>query len=236
MSDSFTIDPPEDDMEMLAAEYVLGLLTVAQLPHVVALRQDSTRFDLAVQQWELRFLPLMEALEPITPSPLVWAAIARAIGPARAKAGLWHSLKFWRGFSVAAGALCAALVAAIFLRTPPPVTQAPIATATLASAKQGIFVATVQTVSGGTQLVISPSQVSIPAGKSAELWLIAPGSKPAPLGLLADDRPVSVTIPASKLGGDIRQMELAVSIEPLGGSPTGQPTGPVISAAKFLSL
>ena len=222
-------DPPDDDMEMLAAEYVLGLLTVAQLPHVAAWRHGSSRFDMAVRQWELRLLPLAEALEPVAPSPRVWAAIARVTTPAQTRAGLWNSLKFWRGFSVAAGALCAGLVAAVLLRPLP----APMATATLASAQDGIFVATAQENARGTQLVVSPSQVAIPPGKSAELWLIAPGSKPAPLGLLASDHAVAITIPA---GADIRTAELAVSIEPPDGSPTGQPTGPVIAAAKFLPL
>jgi anti-sigma-K factor RskA len=234
MSDSWDTDPPEDDMEMLAAEHVLGLLTVAQLPHVVAARRGSPRFERAVQLWELRLLPLAEALPPVTPSPLVWAAIARAIAPAPPRAGLWESLKFWRGFSLAAGALCAALFAAVVLHRPSPAPTAPIATATLASMHDGIFVATAQSVPGGTQLVISPVQVTIPAGKSAELWLIAPGAKPAALGLLAGSHPVAITLPSANL--DIRQLELAISIEPPGGSPTGQATGPVIAAAKFLSL
>jgi anti-sigma-K factor RskA len=84
--------------------------------------------------------------------------------------------------------------------------------------------------------VISPAQVAVPAGKSAELWLITPGNKPAPLGLLASDRAVTLTIPAAQLNGNIALAELAVSIEPPGGSPTGQPTGPIISAAKFTPL
>jgi len=76
----------------------------------------------------------------------------------------------------------------------------------------------------------------IPAGKSAELWLITPGNRPAALGLLASGRTVTVTIPAAQLAGNIAMAELAVSIEPAGGSPTGQATGPIISAARFLPL
>lgn len=235
MSESNDFDPPDDDMEMLAAEYVLGLLTVAQLPHVVAWRQGSARFDRAVQQWELRLLPLAEALEPLQPSPRVWAAIAAEIAPAGNFAGPWNSLLFWRGVSVAAGALCAGLIAAILLRSP-PAPPLPAATAMLASKNQGVFVATAQAIAGGTQLVVSPSQVTIPAGRSAELWLITPGNKPLPLGLLAGDRPFAISVPAAELGADLRLAQLAVSIEPPGGSPTGQPTGPVIAAAKFQSL
>jgi len=235
MSDSFEIDPPEDDMEMLAAEYVLGLLTVAQLPHVVALRHGSLRFDRAVQEWELRLLPLTEALAPLQPSPRVWSVIAAAIAPRPVRGGLWNSLMFWRTFSIAAGALCAGLIAGIVSRAP-PAPPVPTATAMLASKTAGVFVATAERTAGGMRLVVSPSQVTIPAGKSAELWLITPGNRPAPLGLLASNRPVAITIPAAQLGADIHLAELAITIEPPGGSPTGQPTGPTIAEAEFNSL
>ncbi len=237
MSGSFDIDPPEDDMEMLAAEYVLGLLTVAQLPHVVALRAGSRRFDNAVNQWEIRLLPFAEAVEAVEPPARIWPAIAAAIAPVSEHSGIWNNLRFWRNFGFGAGVagvgLAAALVAIVSTRVPAP---RPIATVALVSQHEGVFVATAQQTSGGIQLVVSPAQVVVPAGKSAELWLITPGNKPAPLGLLASARPVTVIISASQLSGNIALAELAVSIEPPGGSPTGQPTGPIISAAKFSPL
>jgi anti-sigma-K factor RskA len=237
MSGEFDSDPPEDDMEMLAAEVVLGLLTVAQLPHVVALRQGSTRFDNAVNQWELRLLPLAEAIAPVQPPARIWPAIAAAIAPAPQPAGIWENARFWRNFGFGTALLGTGLVVALIAvlsRTMPP--AAPLATATLVSQHEGVFVATAQRNSAGIQLLVSPAGVVIPAGKSAELWLITPGNKPAALGLLASGRTVAVTIPAAQLAGNIAMAELAVSIEPPGGSPTGQATGPIISAARFLPL
>lgn len=234
MSDIPDTDPPEDDMETLAAEYVLGLLTVAQLPHVVALRSASTRFEQAVQLWEQRLLPLAEALEPVNPGARVWTGISRAIAPRQMRAGFWDSLNFWRGFSVATAAACAALVAGIFLYKPPA--TGPAAAALLASKTEGSFVATLEPAANGARLLIIPSRAVIPAGRSAELWLIAPGAKPAPLGLLEPDRPVAFLLSAGQIPADPRQTELAVSIEPPGGSPTGAATGPIIAAAKFQRL
>ena len=236
MSGEFDSDPPEDDMEMLAAEVVLGLLTVAQLPHVVALRQGSTRFDNAVNQWELRLLPLAETLEPVQPPARIWPAIAAAIAPA-SEPGIWDNIRFWRNFGFGTALLGAALAVALIAvlsRNEPP--APPLATATLVSQHEGVFVATAQRNSAGIQLLVSPAGVVIPAGKSAELWLITPGNRPAALGLLASGRTVAVTIPAAQLAGNIAMAELAVSIEPAGGSPTGQATGPIISAARFLPL
>ena len=123
MSGSSNSDPPEDDMEMLAAEVVLGLLTVAQLPHVVALRQGSTRFDNAVSQWELRLLPLAEAIEPVQPPAHIWRAIAAAIAPASEPAGIWDNIRFWRNFGFGTALLGAALAVALIAvlsRNEPP--------------------------------------------------------------------------------------------------------------------
>jgi anti-sigma-K factor RskA len=237
MSGSIDSDPPEDDMEMLAAEVVLGLLTVAQLPHVEALRQGSARFDNAVNQWELRLLPLAEAVAPVQPPARIWPAIAAAIAPAPQPAGIWNNVRFWRNFGFGTALLGAALAVALIAVLSRPMPPAPpLATATLVSQHEGVFVATAQLNGGGIQLLVSPAGVLIPAGKSAELWLITPGNKPAALGLLASGRTVAVTIPAARLAGNIAMAELAVSIEPAGGSPTGQATGPIISAAKFLPL
>ena len=237
MSGDDGVDPPDDDMEMLAAEYVLGLLSVAQLPHVVAQRQGSVRFDQAVQRWELRLLPLAQAVDAVEPPAGIWRAISAAIAPVQERGGIWDNVRFWRGFGIGAGLLgagfAAALVAALSTSFVP---ARPVATATLVSQHDGVFVATAQQTHAGIQLVISPAQVVVPEGKSAELWLITPGKNPVALGLLESGRPVTVSIPTAELAGNIALAELAVSIEPPGGSPTGQHTGPIISAAKFLPL
>jgi anti-sigma-K factor RskA len=75
-------------------------------------------------------------------------------------------------------------------------------------------------------MIVQPEQVSLPAGKVAELWLIAPQHAPKPLGVLASSGPTVMPLPAG-LAGSV----LAVSLEPPGGSPTGLPTGPVIAEA-----
>ena len=68
------------------------------------------------------------------------------------------------------------------------------------------------------------------------MWLIPPGDKPHSLGLIDPSRPVRITVPKSLLPQVNRDAMLAVSLEPPGGSPTGQPTGPVIANGKLASL
>ena len=61
------------------------------------------------------------------------------------------------------------------------------------------------------------------AGRAYELWLIPDAdAPPQSLGLLPASGRQTVTVPAAL------RTQLAVSIEPAGGSPTGLPTGPVI--------
>ncbi len=69
-----------------------------------------------------------------------------------------------------------------------------------------------------------------------ELWLIPSGGRPQSLGLIVREpagtaQGAAGTCCASQHRGDAR-----VSLEPLGGSPTGQPTGPVIANGKLAAL
>ncbi|AHE57494.1 hypothetical protein NX02_29665 [Sphingomonas sanxanigenens DSM 19645 = NX02] len=73
-------------------------------------------------------------------------------------------------------------------------------------------------------------------GKSAELWVIPAGGQPVSLGLVRPGEMNTLTIRA-----EIRPMingeaTLAISIEPAGGSPTGQPTGPVVAAGRVTRI
>ena len=59
---------------------------------------------------------------------------------------------------------------------------------------------------------------------------------PLPLGVLTADRPAQITIHPAFADQARRDAILAVSLEPPGGSPTGQPTGPVIGSGRLTNL
>lgn len=68
--------------------------------------------------------------------------------------------------------------------------------------------------------------------KSFEMWVLPEGQNPISLGVM-DGKEV-VTIDTDKLiGPDGSRATLAVSVEPLGGSPTGLPTGPVVASGQL---
>jgi anti-sigma-K factor RskA len=83
------------------------------------------------------------------------------------------------------------------------------------------------------ELAVEPLGIQPAPGKSHELWAIAGNAKPVSLGLVTRDRR-SVALGADAMRD--RSLTLAVSVEPEGGSPTGQPTGPVVLTGKLVPL
>jgi len=75
-------------------------------------------------------------------------------------------------------------------------------------------------------VVRAVSAATAPNERVFELWAIAPGTaRPRSLGII----PANGELKLSPLPPDLRDgVTLAISVEPLGGSPTQQPTGPVV--------
>lgn len=72
-------------------------------------------------------------------------------------------------------------------------------------------------------------------GRSLELWLIAGQNDPVSLGVLPTDKRGRITIDA-RLRPLMDNAVLAISDEPLGGSPTGRSTGPVLAVGQINSV
>ncbi|MFY9684182.1 MAG: anti-sigma factor, partial [Pseudolabrys sp.] len=176
--------------------------------------------------------PWAAEIPELLPAPQVWDRIAGALPSQTPRPGLWQSLAFWRGFSLAAGALAAACIAALvyfgaFTQTEPLV-------ATIEGSGQRHFVATID-VRRGTVAVV-PAAFSADATRVPELWLIPPDGRPRPVGLLRADAPVTLPLSGDLAGLAKNNAVLAVSLEPPGGSTTGLPTGPVIGTGKLTNL
>jgi anti-sigma-K factor RskA len=92
------------------------------------------------------------------------------------------------------------------------------------------------TATGGS-LVVVPASLLTNDPRAIELWIIPAGqSRPRSLGLIQSGEPIRLDLPPDLAGAATAGATLAVSLEPPGGSPTGQPTGPVIASGKLTSL
>jgi anti-sigma-K factor RskA len=126
----------------------------------------------------------------------------------------------------------AALVLVVVASQPPP-PQAPIvvvlgANPEAAQALNASFVASV--TADGRALVLKPlNDLSLAPGRALELWAVPPQGAPRSLGLVRAD--AATTLVRAQLLRDTAAF--AVSVEPPGGSPTGAPTGPIVSVGKL---
>ena len=81
-----------------------------------------------------------------------------------------------------------------------------------------------------------PGPMAIPAGRSAQLWAIHGDEPPIPLGTFKAAGP-GIYVAEAKLGTVIAAgTKLAITIEPIGGSPTGKPTGAVIASGLLIKV
>jgi len=207
----------EDD-DLLAAEYVLGVLEAEARAMATARLRTDAAFAAAVHAWETRLDGLNDGFAEAPAPDLMPAIEARLFPTATAP----RPRRTWFGLA-AAGALVAGLaVAALFLNQTGPA-QAPLLT-TLAAADLAYEVR----ADGETLQVTRIAGAPAPQGQVHELWAIAPGgAAPVSLGLLGE-APLTLRYPVPPPG-----WVLAVSVEPAGGSPTGAPTGPVILTAEI---
>jgi anti-sigma-K factor RskA len=236
MTDDRTIIQEEGD-KLIAAEYVLGVLGAAERRRAQQRLAHDQAFADEVAFWEERLGTLVDTVEPVAPPERAWTRIARAVrlrDPTTAPENLWHSLTFWRSFAIGAAALAAASIGALTFIEISPVARPPMLATLGASNGQPTFVAAVN--AGGTGLLVVPAALLTSDPRAMELWVIPTGDKPHSLGLIEPGRPVHLAVPRELAGRLTADAALAVTMEPPGGSPTGQPTGPIVASGKLTSL
>ena len=228
-----------DDREELAAEFALGTLPPAERQEAESLMARDAEFAGMVKAWERRLIPLALALEPVDAPPRIRGAVMKAIAGDAAGSDTvvtWkRKASAWRLATVGAGAIAASLAAFIAVGTPErPLTVQRYVAVLQAEGPGPAFLASIDLANGSISVrtVGAPSQ----PGKSYELWAVGGGrDKPQSLGVID----ASFRIPASKLGkidsAVMNDTLFAVSLEPEGGSPTSQPTGPVLFTGKLVA-
>jgi anti-sigma-K factor RskA len=100
------------------------------------------------------------------------------------------------------------------------------------SAKSGEHIWQLEVFGNANRLVAHAAKLPAhPAGSDYELWALPKGRAPVSLGVLPAEGATSRTLTAIQKEALASSSQVAVSIEPRGGSPTGQPTGDVVFVA-----
>jgi anti-sigma-K factor RskA len=218
----------------LAAEYVVGTLRGPARRRLEALAREDRELAEALSQWQAQLTPLADRVPAVEPPARVWSAIERRIGENRGQttisadpngnSGL-SPILLWRAIGMLASGL-AAVLAVAFLWFSPARDTDPAFVAVL-TASDSVPRMVVAMHPGGEMRVRVVKPWAAAEGKSLELWALPKNGAPRSLGLIANERDTRLRLAQSdpRL---VAASALAVSLEPRGGSPTGQPTGPVL--------
>jgi len=234
------------EIERLALEKVLGRPSPEDAAAIEALAGDPA-FRAEVSGWENRLAPLHELVSAQAPSPDLWDRIAGQTSQAAANSNvlsleaavaartrrLQTTIARWRWATAGAAALAACLAVAVVLRPGAlPSSGQQFVGVVNTSGELPPLVVSVDLARG--EFTVKPVDLKPQAGKDYELWAVPANAKPVSLGVVAKADRRSIEALAQSKWRD-PALVLAVSVEPQGGSPTGQPTGPVVYTGKLIA-
>jgi anti-sigma-K factor RskA len=240
----------DQERDLLAAEYALGLLDAETREQAARLLMSDPGFRRAVEGWEERLAGLADEIVPVAPPDTAWSGIERTIRDGRGESNvvqLRRRIRLWQGLAGAAGALAASLAIIVAIPrdapapapapvSPAPQPRTPMLVAGLAPTGEAKVSLTVAFEAPSQSLLVRAAELDRPAGRDHQLWIIPAGGRPVSLGLVRQGGPQRLAI-APEVAPHFRSdATIALSLEPAGGSATGQPTGPVVAAAPLIAI
>jgi anti-sigma-K factor RskA len=208
-------------LESVAGAYVLGTLPLRARRRFEKLLREDVNARRAWLQWEERLSGLGEPAAPVRPAAGTLQAILVRIGAGGARHGVVA-----RRWAVAA-ALLLVVVAALFMVRPPGST--PVYTAQVRG-ESGAALWEISAPGSAQRLdVRALRDAAVPDGRDYELWALLPGgAAPVSLGVVPRSGQARRVLSGEQRAALLAASQLALSDEPVGGSPTGAPTGAVL--------
>jgi anti-sigma-K factor RskA len=233
-------------IDQLAAEYALGVLRGSPRRRFESIASSDADIRLSIETWRSRLQSMAELGPDSPPPPEVWLAIERRLNFVNARRDAAAAanrpvpvivraidrLSFWRNWSIVSTAIAAlALVVAVWrLEAPAPVAQHVSYVATLADKQSRTMVLLTWDDKTSEMTVRRLSGASDPSDKSMQLWGLPKQGHPVSLGVLPQGGTARITAPSVSAFPT-----LAISIEPVGGSPDPNgPTGPIVYTGKVI--
>ena len=219
--------------DILAAEYVLAVLPAAEQAMLARRVERDLSFARLVASWEERLSPLAEGFVPENlPAGVKRALDLHLFGQSAAGTGLWSRLSVWRG--LAGGAMLALLLSLTLplLQPQPPGDR--LAASLTAEGSNVTYLVVYDAGRGDVSLAhLSGDPVE---GRDFELWVARGSEAPVSLGVIPSASSTHVEISEQIRDLMTSAAHMAISLEPPGGSPTGQPTGPVLAVGDLLDI
>ena len=213
----------------LAADYAIGLMPPTARRRFEHLLQGDALLRAELAHW-LEHLNLLT--EPLVEQPVpdrVWQAIVARIEPQTLHVPTKRPFWNWLRLSALACSLLIALSVGLLYNRDNVQYKATLLSGT-AQPALGIE-------AHADYLNVRPLELAaVDTGRSLQLWAIPVEGKPVSLGLIPRDGDGRIVLSQSQQQLIKVPVVLAVSLEPQGGSPTGQPTGPVLYQGPLAAL
>jgi len=221
----------EEELDALAAEYVLGLTPPeAQAEVKLRLKRDP-EFASSIAAWQERLVRLADDIKPQKPPRTLKQELTQSLfgqGRARSAASVfgWQFLSF------------AALAAAVFISVTDlkvmPASQLQVFATTLENEAEGLrLIAIFDPLR--SEIAVGLIEGVTRSGRSLQLWAIAPNATPVSLGLVSSTGPTRLAIP-DNLSAQLNDLTFMLSDEPSGGASAGVPTGEILAASGMSSF
>ena len=226
------LTPEEADLA-LAGEYVLGLLPEDERRAFEARLGAEPRLRALVARWSEDMAAMLEDVPDVAPPAGTEAALMRRLFPEAAPEGrpslVGRLLPWLLGAATAAGLVFAALLIPSLVDPGiEPEYQARMA------AEDESLVVLARFDRDTNRLEIEREAGAIPEGRDLELWLIQ-GEDVRSLGVIPQEETGVIEVGA-ELAPGFEDGQLALTVEPVGGSPTGVATGPIVAAGPVTPL
>lgn len=228
-----TADDHNDDVA-LAGEYALHLLDTDARRAFEGRLNNEPALRIILAEWDAHLSALADEVSPIAPPASVKIRLEGVLFAepikARGRFSVWQMV-MGAGFASALGLAVLALLPLTIAPDP----FIPSFTAQLSAQDQSLVVIASYAPDTGI-LRIDRQTGEARQGRVLELWLIAAGATtPVSLGVLPDESAIDIALPTGLIDA-ISGGTLAISDEPIGGSPTGAPTGDVLAAGAVVSI
>lgn len=217
-----------DLIDKLAAEYVLGTLRHRARRRFERWIEEEPSVKTKVEFWQNKLNPLFLAVPQVAPPKRVWKSIQSDLFKKRkTKESWWDNARLWRWLGGAAFA-CTVFLAVYIVQLNLQNKAQPTYIAVLNNDLQKAAVVVKFDANSKSLELAQLALHSLPEKKTMELWVIPDTNVPVSLGVVENSKNITVSLRPDQIALLKQSKAIALSLEPLGGSPTGAPTGPIL--------
>ncbi|WP_432217911.1 anti-sigma factor [Pseudomonas kribbensis] len=213
----------------LAADYAIGLMAAPARRRFEQLLLEDAALRAELAHWQESLASLTETLPEVPVPERVWHGVTARIEPQELHVP--EKRPFWNWLRVTAA--LASIVVLVFLGSLYTHDDARYRATLLSADAQPAL----KVEAHDDYLQVEPlTLAAVDPQRSLELWAIPADGKPISLGVIPASGKGKVELSEAQKALIGKPIALAVSLEPKGGSPTGQPTGPVLYQGALAAL